>query len=316
MGKMATEHGGTKYNYQILCAIYYGLEEGFGEISIEGTNYEDSMFKLEPDEDKSIYAIGESKSIETKTPWTLGRLIHSGENIGPIIQLWNRKEKNKTIENLQLVFFTSNPIDKSILEFGKIKINSQAQVDLQKILEDCHRKEKLLKKIENVDMFQMEYVLTFIQEIIYFHLTMTALKGKIKNLIFLENSLQITDGDIDKTVGYLNSESYVAGSFEKMSLINKILLHNASSADYIDVSKVMLHISSDPKIEIVNENDGKETDTIRIIMPKFETTEDDDEFTKVDISKIDELIKEQNLKLSPLEDLTDTFEIFIDGEDP
>ena len=63
---MERQHGGHAYNYQILSGVYYFLRDDFDEFSIEGEEYEDSLFYKK----RKVIVIGEAKNILSFNQWT------------------------------------------------------------------------------------------------------------------------------------------------------------------------------------------------------------------------------------------------------
>ena len=87
-----TLHGGQQYRYQFLSALAYLLAHHFDSMSLEGSNYEDSIFFRGAER----AAIGESKT-SSRNHWTARALFYSGNKRGPLLQLWERWSGNEEL---------------------------------------------------------------------------------------------------------------------------------------------------------------------------------------------------------------------------
>ena len=116
---MRKQHGGHAYNYQILTAILYFIKNDFDEFSIEGEEYEDSLFY----KDRRLLTLGESKNILSKKQWTEIALFYRGDNKGPLLQLFDCYLFHEEVN--EIVIFSSILIKKELKSGLGIRIPNE-----------------------------------------------------------------------------------------------------------------------------------------------------------------------------------------------
>lgn len=151
---MVRSHAGQAYTYQILTALFYLLKNNLDAFSIEGDNFEDSLFY----KDNALVAIGEAKHIPSKKYWTSKDLFYIGNKSGPLLQLWNKARRDT-----KLVLFSSIPLRKDLKgNYYSIKIDNS---ELKKIVREVKER---FKKIKNLGQFNSQNLIKFLKRIEFF----------------------------------------------------------------------------------------------------------------------------------------------------
>ncbi len=189
-------HLGHKFNYQILSAIYYFLKGDFDEFSIEGTDFEDSLFY----KNGKLKCISEAKCYESRGQWNFSMLISDRKPKGPLFQLLCRE---KSLEVESLIFFSNIPLSRKLMQNNAIRLKEE---EIKKI-EEIANKNSNVERFKHLNSFDVH---SFIQKLEFHKLDLNSIEEVIVEVVKNKGITTSIERLRDFT-GYINSALYSAG---------------------------------------------------------------------------------------------------------
>ncbi len=214
-------HLGHHWNFQILSAIVFFLENDYDKIAFE-LNFEDSSFFI----GNVKVAIGEAKHLSEDEHWTEESLFYKGNEKGPLIQLLERCRNDE-----RLLLFSSRDLKPDIKKDISIDIPKEKVEEIYKKI-----KKRFSKKISNVSTMKIGNLIDFISNIEFRLLNLEELEEKIIGILHLIG-LTSSKERIRDFLGYISSKAYNKGEPLERHFVIVSLLEETKVGHYADILK-------------------------------------------------------------------------------
>ena len=197
------------FDYEISAAILFMLQEEYDELIVDMPRGEDSIFFSGP----KIGAVGEAKNV-SKKHWTLNSLFHTGQKIGPILQLWIRRKEGAKLAILSTVGTKVN------LEKHQLRPNND---ELRMVIENTKNLDCVIRDSD----YTLKQVTKFVKNLYFYEWPHRTVKSSIHKWC-RDHDLTLVQNGIEKAIALFQDETYFHGKrIQRYEIIDALNLETA-----------------------------------------------------------------------------------------